>query len=83
MREHKITKEEAYMKLREVVEESWMDISAERLKPPSVQQQPAPLLEAVVNATRILDFLYKDQDAYTLPHALKATLDSLYVDSIH
>ncbi|KAF0924515.1 hypothetical protein E2562_010162 [Oryza meyeriana var. granulata] len=80
MREHGgISKEEAYVKLRELVEESWMDIAEECLRPPAAQ--PAPLLEAVVNATRMLDFLYKDQDAYTLPHALKDTIHSIYVDS--
>ncbi|KAG8086758.1 hypothetical protein GUJ93_ZPchr0010g9909 [Zizania palustris] len=81
MREHGgITKQEAYGKLRELVEESWMDIAEECLRPAA---QPAPLLEAVVNATRTLDFLYKDDhDAYTLPHELKDTIGAIYVDSI-
>uniref|UniRef100_A0A0D9X487 Terpene synthase n=1 Tax=Leersia perrieri TaxID=77586 RepID=A0A0D9X487_9ORYZ len=79
MREHGgITKSEAYVKLRELVEESWMDIAEEYcLRPAAVQLQP--LLEAVVNATRMLDFLYKDQDAYTDPHALKNTIASVYI----
>jgi hypothetical protein len=31
----------------------------------------------------MLDFLYKDQDAYTLPQALKRVTDSIYVDPIY
>jgi hypothetical protein len=75
------SKEDAYSKLRELMEDSWMDISDELLRP-SVAQPPAPLLEVVVDATRMLDFLYKDQDAYTLPQALKRVTDSIYVDPI-
>uniref|UniRef100_A0ACD5WTV5 Uncharacterized protein n=1 Tax=Avena sativa TaxID=4498 RepID=A0ACD5WTV5_AVESA len=74
-------KKDAYSKLRELIEESWMDISEEHLRPAS-GQPPAPLLEVVVDATRMLDFLYKDQDAYTLPQALKRVADSIYVDPI-
>uniref|UniRef100_A0A0E0AQN2 Terpene synthase metal-binding domain-containing protein n=1 Tax=Oryza glumipatula TaxID=40148 RepID=A0A0E0AQN2_9ORYZ len=80
IREHGgITKEEAYAKLRELVEESWMDIAGECLRPAAAQAAP-PLLEAVVNATRVLDFLYKDdQDAYTHPSSLKDTIHSIYI----
>uniref|UniRef100_A0ACD6AJB8 Uncharacterized protein n=1 Tax=Avena sativa TaxID=4498 RepID=A0ACD6AJB8_AVESA len=74
-------KEDAYNKLRELIEESWMDISEEHLRL-AAAQPPAPLLEVVVDATRMLDFLYKDQDAYTLPQALKRVADSIYVDPI-
>ncbi len=82
MREHGgITKEEAYAKLRELVEESWMDIAGECLRPAAAQ--PPPLLEAVVNATRVLDFVYKDdQDAYTHPSSLKDTIHSIYILSV-
>uniref|UniRef100_A0A0E0LR34 Terpene synthase n=1 Tax=Oryza punctata TaxID=4537 RepID=A0A0E0LR34_ORYPU len=82
MREHGgITKAEAYAKLRELVEESWMDIAGECLRPPAAQ--PPPLLEAVVDATRVLDFLYKDdQDAYTHPSSLKDTIHSIYILSV-
>uniref|UniRef100_A0ACD5ZR11 Uncharacterized protein n=1 Tax=Avena sativa TaxID=4498 RepID=A0ACD5ZR11_AVESA len=74
-------KEDAYSKLRELIEESWMDISEEHFRPAGAQP-PAQLLEVVVDATRILDFLYKDQDAYTIPQALKRVVDSIYVDPI-
>ncbi|XP_044948392.1 (E)-beta-caryophyllene synthase-like [Hordeum vulgare subsp. vulgare] len=74
-------KEDAYRKLRELIKESWMDIIEEMLK--SAATRPtAPLLEAVVNSTRMLDFLYKDQDAYTDPRALKVVVDSIYANPI-
>lgn len=75
------TKEDAYKKLKELIEESWMDIIEELLKP-AAMRPAAPLLEAVVNSTRMLDFLYKDQDAYTDPRALKVVVDSIYVNPI-
>ncbi|KQJ95021.1 (E)-beta-farnesene synthase [Brachypodium distachyon] len=81
MEENKyIAKEDAYRKLRELIEESWMDISKERCR----RLMPAaPLLETVVDATRMLDFLYKDHaDSYTLAHSLKEIVDSIYVDPI-
>ncbi|KAM0876225.1 hypothetical protein ACQ4PT_036317 [Festuca glaucescens] len=82
MRENNYTsKEDAYHKLWDLIEESWMDITEERLRPPA-GQPAAPLLEAVVDATRMLDFLYKDHDAYTAPQALKRVADSIYVDPI-
>jgi hypothetical protein len=82
MKENNYTaKEDAYHKLWELIEQSWIDITEERLRPPA-WQPAAPLLEAVVDATRMLDFLYKDHDAYTAPQALKRVTDSIYVDPI-
>lgn len=83
MEENKYTaKEDAYRKLGELVEESWMDISEERCR--SLTPAVAPLLEAVVDATRITYFMYTDHvDAYTLAHSLKGIVDSIYVDSVY
>nr|QLR06789.1 terpene synthase clade-I-ancestor [synthetic construct] len=80
MKEYGITIEEAYEKLRELIEESWMDIVEECLRP--AQTQPTALLETVVNLARTMDFLYKDEDAYTHPRTLKDIIDSMYVNSI-
>ena len=74
-REHDITTEEAIEKLREIIEEAWMDITEECLSQP----QPTVLLERVVNLARTMDFLYKDVDAYTESCSIKDTLNSLYV----
>jgi (-)-germacrene D synthase len=77
-REHGVTTEEAIQKLRELIEEAWMDISEECLSQP----QPAALLEGVVNLARTMDFLYKDVDGYTESYSIKDTLDSIYVTPI-
>ncbi|VAI26600.1 unnamed protein product [Triticum turgidum subsp. durum] len=82
MEENNYTKEEeAYRKLKELIEESWIDIIEEHLKE-AVGRPTTPVLEAVLNSTRMLDFLYKDKDAYTDPRALKVVVDSIYVNHI-
>ncbi|WVZ95133.1 hypothetical protein U9M48_040934 [Paspalum notatum var. saurae] len=77
-REFGITIEQAIEKLRELVEEAWMDITEECLR----QQHPMVLLERAVNLARTMDFLYKDTDGYTDSHSIKDTLDSLYLMSM-
>ena len=83
MKENSYTaKEEAYRELRKLIEDSWMDIIEERLKPSAARPAASSLLEAVADSTRMLDFLYKDQDAYTDPRTLKVVVDSIYVNPI-
>ncbi|ONI13042.1 hypothetical protein PRUPE_4G199500 [Prunus persica] len=42
--------------------DSWKDINEEFLRPTSM---PMPILERIVNLTRVVDLLYKKYDAYT------------------
>lgn len=80
MKENGVAIELAYEKLKELIEEHWMDISEECLRPTA---QPMPLMETVVNSTRVVDFIYKHEDAYTVSYTvMKSTITSLYVDSI-
>ncbi|PWZ45177.1 Beta-sesquiphellandrene synthase [Zea mays] len=72
------TVEQAIEKIRELIEEAWMDITHECLRQP----QPMALLERAVNLARTMDFLYKDVDGYTDSRSIKGILDSLYVDII-
>lgn len=78
-KEYGITIKEATEKLRDIIEEAWMDITEECLRQP----QPMVLLERAVNLARTMDFLYKDVDGYTDSQYIKGTLDSLYVDLVH
>lgn len=78
-KEYGITIEQATEKLRELIEEAWMDITEECLR----QQQPIVLLERAVNLARTMDFLYKEVDGYTESQSIKDTLDSLYVNLIN
>ncbi|AQK40889.1 terpene synthase23 [Zea mays] len=72
------TVEQAIEKIRELIEEAWMDITHECLRQP----QPKALLERAVNLARTMDFLYKDADGYTDSRSIKGILDSLYVHLI-
>jgi len=78
VKEHGFTTEEAIEKLRELIEEAWMDISEDCL----VQPRPTALLERMINLARTMDFLYKDVDGYTESYYIKDTLKSIYVKPI-
>jgi hypothetical protein len=87
-KEYGTTVEQAIEKLRELIDEAWMDITEECLRQP----QPKALLERVANLARTMDFLYKDEqailvslnvDGYTDSRSIKGILDSLYVDLIN
>ncbi|XP_062192109.1 (E)-beta-caryophyllene synthase-like [Phragmites australis] len=79
VKEYGVTIEQATEKLRELIEEAWMDITEECLRQP----QPLTLLDRAVNLARTMDFLYKDVDGYTESYTIKDTLDSQYVDLIY
>lgn len=75
MKQYGVTVEEAIEKLREIVEEAWMDIVEGCLD----QEHPMELLGKVVTFAQSLDFMYKREDAYTLNSNLKDLLTSLFV----
>ncbi|XP_048560268.1 (E)-beta-caryophyllene synthase-like [Triticum urartu] len=77
-KEHGITVAEANEKLKVIIEEAWMDIVRECLH----KRQPMVLLEKATDLARTMDFMYKHEDAFTLPSSLKETLTSLYVNYI-
>ncbi|TKW05095.1 hypothetical protein SEVIR_7G154203v4 [Setaria viridis] len=78
MKEYGFTVSQANKKIREIVEEAWMDMVQECLE----QKHPMAVLEKVVNIARTMDFVYKREDAYTLPHILKDVMTSLYVNFV-
>ncbi|CAL5079305.1 unnamed protein product [Urochloa decumbens] len=78
MMEYGITVDEANGKLRALIDEAWMDIVKGCLD----QAHPMELLEKVVNVARVMDNMYKRDDAYTHPHSLKETIISVYVNSV-
>ena len=80
MKENGATEEEAYVKFRAQIAESWKDINEECLEP---REAPLPLLMRVVNLARVMDVLYKDEDCYT--HAgglMKDLIKSTFIDPI-
>ena len=77
MKEYGITVEEANEKLRELIDEAWMEIVQGCLD----KTQPMELLEKAVNVARVMDNMYKCDDAYTHPYSVKDTITSMYVNS--
>ncbi|CAN6197312.1 unnamed protein product [Urochloa humidicola] len=78
MKEYGVTVDQANEKLRALINEAWMDTIQGCLD----QTHPMELLEKVVNVARVMDNMYKRDDAYTHPLSLKDTIISMYVNSV-
>ncbi|RLN36423.1 (E)-beta-farnesene synthase-like [Panicum miliaceum] len=78
MKEYGITVDETNEKLQELIGEAWMEIVQGCLD----KAQPMELLEKAVNVARVMDYMYKRDDAYTHPYSLKDTITSMYVNSV-
>ncbi|MED6124420.1 hypothetical protein PIB30_058719 [Stylosanthes scabra] len=80
MRECNASKEEAIQKLRKRVTDAWKDINEECLKTTEVSM---PFLMRVLNMSRFMDVMYKDEDCYT--HAegkMKKCIEALLVNAV-
>ncbi|CAL1391957.1 unnamed protein product [Linum trigynum] len=62
MKQHGVSKQEAYVELNNLVEILWKDVNEDLLRPLKVS---LPILTAIVNLVRVMDLLYKDEDTYT------------------
>ncbi|WMV34354.1 hypothetical protein MTR67_027739 [Solanum verrucosum] len=80
MKEYGASKQEAYMKYHKEVINRWKDVNKELLRPTKV---PIFVLERVLNFARVMDMLYKEEDAYTNSKGkLKNMISLLLVESI-
>ena len=80
MNEYGATKEEAYMETRKIIENNWKVLNRGCLKPTTV---PRVLLMPVLNLTRVAEFFYKDDDAYTFStNNLKDIISLVLIDPI-
>ncbi|KAG5596822.1 hypothetical protein H5410_038054 [Solanum commersonii] len=80
MNEHGATTEEAYIEIRKIIENNWKDLNRGCLKPTTV---PRVLLMPVLNLTRVAEFFYKDEDAYTFSkNNLKDVISMVLIDPI-
>ncbi|MED6120573.1 hypothetical protein PIB30_022090 [Stylosanthes scabra] len=80
MRECDTSKEKAIQELQKRVKDSWKDINEECLKPTKV---PMQFLHRVLNISRFMDVMYKDEDCYT--HAegkMKKCIEALLVEPV-
>jgi hypothetical protein len=80
MIQHGATEEEAVDEFRKEITDAWKDVNEECLYPTTI---PMPVVTRILNLTRVMDVIYKDEDGYT--HAgivLKDFVASLLVDPV-
>ncbi|KDP39023.1 hypothetical protein JCGZ_00780 [Jatropha curcas] len=77
IKQHGGSEEEVEKLFRKEIGNAWKDMNEECLKPTPV---PVPLLERVLNLTRAMDVIYKDEDGYTNSHVIKDYVASLLKD---
>ncbi|KAM3382954.1 terpene synthase 17 [Capsicum galapagoense] len=81
MNEYSVTKKEAYMKIKNMIENYWKVLNEEYLKHTGII--PKVFLMSIVNFTRAVEFLYKDEDAYTYSkNNLKDVISTIIIDPI-
>ncbi|XP_022734497.1 probable terpene synthase 2 [Durio zibethinus] len=80
MKQYGVSEQVAYNELNKQIEDAWKDINEEFLKPTAV---PVAAFNRILNFTRVIDLIYKDEDAYTLVgEAVKTSINSLLIDPI-
>lgn len=82
MQENNLSVEKASAQLSEIAESAWKDLNKECIK--STDSMPTEILMRVVNLTRLIDVVYKNnQDGYSDPkNNVKAVIEALLVNSI-
>ncbi|KAF3621890.1 hypothetical protein FXO37_32552 [Capsicum annuum] len=81
MNEYSVTKEEAYMKIKNMIENYWKVLNEEYLKHTDVISRV--LLMSIANFIIAVEFLYKDKDAYTFSkNNLEDVISAIIIDPI-
>ncbi|KAG6685681.1 hypothetical protein I3842_12G124100 [Carya illinoinensis] len=62
IKQHGVSKQEVHEEFQRQIVNAWKDMNEELLKPTQV---PMPLLLHILNLARVMDLLYKNEDAYT------------------
>ena len=80
MKQHGVTKQEAYDELNKQVDNAWKDINQECLIPTQVLM---PFVICVLNFTCVMDVLYKDEDEFThVRKLMKDLIVWMLIDSL-
>nr|AZL40028.1 guaiene synthase [Thapsia villosa var. laciniata] len=79
MKEYGVSKEEAVVKLYEMIEDTWKDINEECLRPTSVGSH---YINIFLDMVRVFDVTYKNRDGYTHPETMKDEIEFLLMDPI-
>ncbi|KAJ9676225.1 hypothetical protein PVL29_024963 [Vitis rotundifolia] len=74
------SEEQVYNYFKKQIENAWMDINQECLKPTAV---PMPILARILNLTRAADVFYEEQDGYThVGRVMQNNIASCFIDPI-
>ncbi|GLU23522.1 hypothetical protein SLE2022_395200 [Rubroshorea leprosula] len=79
MKEHGVSREETLKVFRKEIVNAWKVVNEGCMKPTTF---PLPLHTRILNFTRAMDVVYKDDDAYTKSYLLKDQIASLLVDPV-
>ena len=80
MKQYGVSKQEVQDEFRKQIVNAWKDINKECIRPTEV---PVSLVTRVVNLARVMDLLYKDEDAYThLGGVMVEGVTSMLVDPV-
>ncbi|KAH1083432.1 hypothetical protein J1N35_023193 [Gossypium stocksii] len=80
MKQYGVSMQEAYDELNKQINDAWKDINEEFLKPTAA---PTSALIRVLNLAKVIDLLYKGEDAYTqVGDSAKTSITALLIDSI-
>ncbi|XVF04022.1 hypothetical protein REPUB_Repub05bG0044700 [Reevesia pubescens] len=80
MKQYGVSEQVAYNEFNKQINDAWKDINEEFLKPTGV---PKASFTRILNLTRVIDLLYKEEDAYTnVGKAAKTSITSLLIDPI-
>ena len=80
MKQYGVSKQEVHDEFQKQIMNAWKDINKECLRP---IEELVPLLTCVVNLARVMDLLYKDEDAYThLGGVMVEGITSMLVDPL-
>ncbi|KAG0533102.1 hypothetical protein BDA96_04G163500 [Sorghum bicolor] len=80
MKEHKVPIHVAREIIQDMIEETWKDFNKEWFN--TNNHVPKELLERIFNLTRTMEFMYKQDDAYTNSHVIKDTISKLFVEHV-
>ncbi len=80
MRQHNVSRVAATQEGRKRIIDGWSDMNDKCRRPTEV---PMPFMTCILNLSRFVDVLYKDEDSITNPSGeMKTFVKALLVDSV-
>lgn len=80
VKQYSVSKQQAYDEFNKQIANAWKDINQGFLRPTSM---PVPILTGVLNLTRVVDIIYKENDEYThVGKVMKDNIASLLIDPV-